>query len=199
VPGRRFAKPFNPKSEVMNEQRPLEPDPLTQWLAVSRSPQTGVDALRQSVLHRTTRVLRQRRWLRRGAVVLALSACFAAGAATTRVLTPPPSVVTVVVKEPAEPALPVPQVEPPQLEKEPTAIAMEWDALDHPEKKVESYRRAGDRYLSESNDVQAAVRCYKQMLDAGTEKDWIISPDDNWLLMALKEARQKEKLDAKAN
>jgi hypothetical protein len=183
----------------MNELPHMEPDPLTQWLVVSRSPEAADGVLRQAVFQRTSRVLRRRRWLRRGAVVLALSACYIAGAATMRQLTPPPSVVTVVVKEPGEPVQPVPTVEPPRPEKEPTAVAMEWDALDHPEKKVDSYRRAGDRYLAESNDVQAAVRCYKQMLDAGTDQDLIISPDDNWLLMALKEARQKENLDAKAN
>jgi hypothetical protein len=184
----------------MNELPPLEPDPLTltQWLAVSRSSTAEVEALRRAVLHRTTRVLRRLCWLRRGAVVIALSACYLAGAATMRLLTPP-SVVTVVVDKPGEPAPPAPNVEPLPHETEPRALALEWDALDHPEKKVESYRRAGDRYLAESNDVQAAVRCYKQMLDAGTEKDWIIAPDDNWLLMALKEARQKENLDAKRN
>jgi hypothetical protein len=186
-------------SKVMNEQPPLEPDPLAPWLAVSRLPEAEVAALRQAVFHRTTRVLWRRRWLRRGAVVVALSACYIAGAATMRLLTPPPSVVTVVVKEPGEPAPLAPNVEPPPPEKEPTAVAMEWDALDHPEKKVEFYRRAGDRYLAESNDMQAAVRCYKQMLDAGTDQDLIIAPDDNWLLMALKEARQKEKFDAKRN
>jgi len=186
-------------SEVMNEQPPLEPDTVTPWLGVSRLPEAEVGVLRQAVFDRTTRVLRRRRWLRRGAVALALCACYIAGAATVHLLTPPPSVVTVVVKEPGAPALPVPNVAPPRPEEEPTAVAMEWDALDHPEKKVESYRRAGDRYLTESNDVQAAVRCYKQMLDAGTEQDLVIAPDDNWLLMALKEARQKEKFDAKRN
>jgi hypothetical protein len=182
----------------MNEPPPLEPDPLTQWLAVSNSPEADADGLRQAVLHRTTRVVRRRRWLRRVAVVIALSACYLAGVATMRLLTPPPSVVTVVVERPGESAPPA-IVEPLPHETEPRAVALEWNALDHPEAKVESYRRAGDRYLAESNDVQAAVRCYKQMLDAGTEKDWTISPDDNWLLMALKEARQKENLDAKRN
>jgi hypothetical protein len=183
----------------MNDLPPLEPDPLTQWLAVSNSPKADVDALRQSILRRTTRVLHRRRWLRRGAVVIGLFACYLAGVATMRLLTPPPSVVTVVVEKPGEPVLPAPNVDPLPRETEPRAVALEWNALDHPETKVESYRRAGDRYLAESNDLQAAVRCYKQMLDAGTEKDWTISPDDNWLLMALKEARQKENLDAKRN
>jgi len=181
----------------MNDLPPLEPDPLTQWLAVSNSPKADVDGLRQSVLRRTTGVLRRRRWLRRGAVVIALSACYLAGAATMRMLPPPPTVLTVVVEKSGAPVPPAANDEALPRETEPRAVALEWNALDHPETKVESYRRAGDRYLAESNDVQAAVRCYKQMLDAGTEKDWTISPDDSWLLMALKEARQKENLDAK--
>jgi hypothetical protein len=180
----------------MNNPSHLDHDPLAAWLTVSRP---HASALRAKVFNRTSRILRRRRWLRRAAVVAALAACYGAGVATMHWFTPATTVVTVVVEKTGElePA-PIP-TSPPLKETEPPAAAMEWNALDHPEKKVEYYRRAGDRYLTESNDVQAAARCYKQMLDAGSEQDLVIAPDDNWLLMALKEARQKEKLDAKAN
>jgi hypothetical protein len=180
----------------MNDPSPLEHDALAAWLAVSRSDSAS---LRQAVLHRTTRLLRRRRWQRRGAVVLALAACYVAGLVTMRWLTPLPAAETIVVEKTTQAAPPPPEAPPPQQEAEPPARALEWKALDHPQITVEYYRRAGDRYLAESNDMQAAVRCYKQMLDAGSEHDLIIAPDDTWLLMALKEARQKEKLDAKAN
>jgi hypothetical protein len=179
----------------MNDSPPLDPDPLAALLAVSSTDPT---ALRQDLLLRTTRVVRRRRWFRRGAIVATLAVCYVGGLATMHWMAPPPSIVeVVVVKEIDRSPLP-PIVQSAPQEKD-TAVALEWNALDHPEKMVDSYHRAGDRYLADSNDIEAAMRCYKQMLDACSEKDLEISSDDNWLLMALKEARQKERLHANAN
>ncbi len=58
------------------------------------------------------------------------------------------------------------------------------------------YKQAGDRYMTEQSDPQSALRCYGNALDNGTEQDRSISTDDNWLLMAIKDARQKEKSHA---
>jgi hypothetical protein len=52
--------------------------------------------------------------------------------------------------------------------------------------------RAGDHFLNEEGDPAAALRCYSGALNAGSEDDAKFSPDDNWLLMAIKNAREKE-------
>ena len=90
------------------------------------------------------------------------------------------------------PGPPVSVSPPPQTAPADTALALEWQAIDHKNKRFEFYRRAGDRYLEE-NDVQAAVRCYKGALAAGSTNERTISVKDNWLLMAIKEDWQKEK------
>jgi hypothetical protein len=190
-------KRINPTSDFMNDLPAQDPDPLAPWLAVSRSPDADVAALRQTVLKRTTRILRHRRWSRRAAIAAALAACYAAGVASTYWLRPTAPAEVIIVEKSPEPA-PSPAATAPH-EAEPSAIALEWQAVESPNKRVELYRLAGDRYLVESNDMEAALRCYRQMLNAGSEKDLVISPDDNWLLMALKDARLKEKLDAKSN
>ena len=61
------------------------------------------------------------------------------------------------------------------------------------------YRRAADVYATEQGDLESALRCYSRSLDAGTDEDLAISPDDHWLLMAIKDARQKEKNDARTS
>jgi hypothetical protein len=79
----------------------------------------------------------------------------------------------------------------------PTALDEEWIAFDSDEDRSERYRRAGDRYLTDENDPLSALRCYGNALDAGSEGDLTISTSDNWLLMAIKSAREKEQSDAK--
>jgi hypothetical protein len=53
-------------------------------------------------------------------------------------------------------------------------------------------RQAGHRYLEEEADPEAALRCYSKSLDAGTKDDAKFSPNDDWLMMAIKNAREKE-------
>ena len=76
-----------------------------------------------------------------------------------------------------------------------TAAALEWRAFD--EANAALYRQAGERYLREDADPYAAVRCYRQSLDAAGPDALAVSADDDFLLMALKDARQREKRDAK--
>jgi hypothetical protein len=76
------------------------------------------------------------------------------------------------------------------------ALVREWQAAENPDKRAILFRQAGDRYVAEGSDWESALRCYSGALNAGTEADLAISPDDNWLLMALKDARQKEKRHA---
>ncbi len=146
------------------------------------------EAFRRRVLGRTVGVLRRRRivrWLTRSA---ALAACYAAGVLTAYALRPappPPQVVHVL----APPAPPAPAGPAP-------ALSQEWEAVDHPDQAAELYRAAGDRYLAEEADPRAAVRCYGNALSAGQAEDLTIGPGDSWLLMAIKDARQRERRDA---
>jgi hypothetical protein len=75
----------------------------------------------------------------------------------------------------------------------PPALALEWQAAESLELQPATYREAGDRYLRDENDLASAVRCYANALDSTSENDLAVRADDSWLLMALKQARRKEK------
>jgi hypothetical protein len=161
-----------------------ERDALDELLAPPKLP-GNADELRRKVLHQTTRLLRFRRRLRRVAWAAGFAACLAA-------------VVFGIRWRPSAPLSPQPEVaglpSPPAQDE--SALGLEWHAFDSPDRQKELYRRAGDRYLAEGEDLQAAVRCYANALDAGNEEDLKLSPSDSWLLMAIKDAREKEKRDA---
>lgn len=148
--------------------------------------------LRLSILEETTHVVRQRRRRRRSlqAALVAASLILAVGLARWL-------------------AFPAPQPEPPhnpgplahEKKSEPiqapsTALAQEWQAFDAEQDRSVQYLHAGHRYLQENYDPESALRCYRQALDAGEDASTEISVNDDWLLMALKLARQKEKNDA---
>jgi hypothetical protein len=58
----------------------------------------------------------------------------------------------------------------------------------------ERWRRTGDYHLRESGDISRAVRDYARALDSASDEERAISPaQDDWLLMALKDARAKER------
>jgi hypothetical protein len=57
------------------------------------------------------------------------------------------------------------------------------------------FKLAGDRYLSELCDTEAALRCYRNALDLASDADAVVASDDSWLLIALKQAKAKEKRD----
>jgi hypothetical protein len=166
-----------------------EPDPLDGLLAAPPLPDTA--ALRGALLERTTRLVRRRWRLRRLALGAALAAAFAlAGVVVVRFAVRPAQSPQEVERHP-EP------IRPPVTPPDGSALALEYDAFDSTDGRSELYRRAGDCYLTEEADPQSALRCYGNALETGTEKDLTISPDDNWLLMAIKGARQKERSHAK--
>jgi hypothetical protein len=158
------------------------PDPLDELLAAPAP--VDAAALRQSLLATTTRRLRRRRWLRRGALAVALAACYAAGLLTMRLLTPAAPVAdqpVPVAERPPEPPAPAP------------AVVVEKRAEEAPDaERAALLRQAGDRYLNDEADPEAALRCYSKSLSTGSTDDAKFSPDDNWLLMAIKNAREKE-------
>jgi hypothetical protein len=154
--------------------------------------------LRQTLLQRTTGVLRWRRLRRRLALVAGLAACYLAGAATTRLLAPlPRGEVRDIARQSPAPQQPV---APPLPAPAPVARAPEIDAQLPPavleqlgeqagkERRTAYYRLAGERY-EKVGDMQAALRCYRLAVDSASEADLVISSTDSFLLMALKSAR----------
>src|SRR5947209_1802655 len=76
---------------------------------------------------------------------------------------------------------PAPEAPPPPPAPGPaSAVALEWQAFDGERRDL--YRQAGDRYLREDEDPEAALRCYGQALNGASDKDLAISPDDDYLL-----------------
>ena len=85
----------------------------------------------------------------------------------------------------------VTRVEPPNITERWAAIATTLD------RRTLLYRKAGDGYLEQGDEV-AALRCYRKSLDGARRSDLVIQPEqDSWLLMSLKIARQKESNDAR--
>ena len=166
-----------------------EPDPCAELLRPAPAPPD--DLFREALLRRTRRVLRRRLWVRRAGHAVALAACFAAGLFTGRLGNEPvPVPETRPAVQPHADAGPGPA---------PPPVVLEWQAADSNEPRADLYLRAGDRYLEEDADYQSALRCYRGALDAGSDRDLAIAPDDSWLLMVLKDARQKEKRHANRN
>jgi hypothetical protein len=169
-----------------------ESDPLEDLLAPP--PAAGDEGLRERLLGQTTRLLRRRRRLRRLAWAAALAAsCIAATLAVWWAARPaPPGLVVPPSGGGGEDRLKA------ELPTEPTAVAVEERAADDDDLRTQAahYRRAGELYLSAENDPAAALRCYGNALDAGGEEELSVSPADDWLLMAIKNARQKERRHA---
>ncbi len=182
----------------MTETNSILPDPLDGLL---RPPPGEADeALRRRLLERTTRALRRGRRLRVAVWATALAACYVAGVLTMFWLAPRRVEVVRVQEPPAPVPAPAPQSQPVPPAAPPaapvSAVALEWKAFDSDKPRPDVYRQAGDQYLREE-DPASAVRCYGQSLNGASDKDLAISPDDDYLLMVVKEARKKEKTDAK--
>jgi hypothetical protein len=139
----------------------------------------GPDAQhRRRVLDATLGELRRRRRGRRERRVAALAAALAAALLLFAVLPPPQTQRFRLVEDDV-------------AKKTAAAIDVEWDALERPAEAKQLYRQAGERYVAEG-DFAGAVRNYGGSLDAGTTEDLEPTPDDDWLLAAIKIARKKE-------
>src|SRR5262245_10032003 len=158
------------------------PDPLERLLAPP--PPGEADTLRRAVFARTEAVLRRRRAVRRLALAGALAACYLAGLLSARWLSPPEPVERIVTVRPA------PQ-EAPEAARAESAAELERKARADAARQADFYRRAGDLYATEQGDLGSALRCYGRALDASSEEDLAVSADDHWLLMAIKDAREK--------
>jgi hypothetical protein len=98
---------------------------------------------------------------------------------------------------PGPPPAPLPgpaQGSPARARAAKTPLEQEWAAFDAgPRQRARLYIKTGDRYLNECQDVESALRCYRQALLLCEARDLAFDPNDNWLLMALKQDRRKEK------
>jgi hypothetical protein len=146
--------------------------------------------LREAVLSKTTRILRRRLLRRRLAWAGALAACFLAGMATMFVWRsfktsqqPEPS--------PLAKADPLQKPDPATTREPPSLVDLEWLAFDSRDDRADLFFEVARLYFEEQHDFDSAVRCYSQALDAAPREVLAIRPDDNRLVMALKEARQK--------
>lgn len=132
----------------------------------------------------TTRVLRRRRWWRRGRAGLLMAGCFVGGALVMYRPTPTAKwdIVAAAPPEALEPE-PPPIEAPRRLER--------WAANAQGDKQRSLYRRAGDGFLKYGDEV-AAVRCYRKALNGGSPTVLTVNTEDSWMLMSLKIARSKE-------
>ena len=156
-------------------------------------------ALRDKLLLRTLAVVRRRWWLPRLAVAAALGGGYFAGLLSVCLLLPRGESVPTPVGGWTTLPPPPAAVGSWDVGAEPAAVLLEEQAFDSPQDQAVLYRTAGDRYAETEGDVQAALRCYRNALDAGSDQDLTIEAEDNWLLMVLKDARQKEKQNANRN
>ncbi len=185
----------------MNHQP--EMDPIETFLGQGFEPTN--EKLRIVIQQKTLGIIRRRRWLRRGSWLAGLAACYAAGILTMWIWPKPQANQQIVIasqqnaasQDDGDPAPAKTKVPTPAPSPE-SALAMEWQALDSTEKQPDLFRLAGDKYLQE-NDIESATRCYRGALEGASDQDLMISIDDNWLLMSLKQAQQEEKRYAKLN
>jgi hypothetical protein len=183
----------------MNE--PL-PEPLEDFL--NHPPSLAQDrATRDSILQKMSRQLQQARRPRwpmalAGAAAIALafgSAYYVYVLRTMPVPEPQPRFVK--EKDPTPDDTPVAPPEPKLIlvKSIPHPRELENRAFDVEDEstRVRLYFQAGDQYLDRFEDVQSALRCYQQAIFFCDANDLEISPNDNWLVMALKRDQRKEK------
>jgi hypothetical protein len=167
-------------------------DPLEDVLG--RSPTEMPDVLRARVLERAAPVLRRRRVVRE--TIRTVAAMIVGSLATLALLRSSAT-------QPSGPHEPIarapgPGVVAPQEERKQISVAkssapavspeeFEWQAFDAPEsERAHRYFDAGDRYLRETNDLDAAMRCYRFAFRYATPAERRIRPTDSWLVATLK-------------
>ncbi len=158
--------------------------------------------LRERILMETTRALQRRRYLARLPWAGYLAASFLAGVGTVLLwhFAQMPHGTTQnlhTTKTEAKRESPVPT--PNDIDASLTALDLEWRAFDSKDNRAALFFAAAKRYLDDRQDYESALRCYGQALDALPPEELQVRPEDDWLVMALKEARIQERNDALGN
>jgi hypothetical protein len=177
----------------MQPVEPMDDDPLVDT-ALSPVVAKSDATLRLTLLAQTSRQLRLRRRMRIVGRIGVVIMAFATGMiAVIAAREPVPTERIVVVAMPVEVEKPAPIAkESPARRLTPAEVELE---AERSLAKVESsrlFREAGDRFLREEQDLQAALRCYRNFLDEAAETDLVAAESDTWLLTSLKNARRKE-------
>jgi hypothetical protein len=177
------------------------PGPLEDFLQ-EPPPPPAAEPLRAAVLAQTIGVLRRRRQRRRVLIVGgAAAALVLAGLALHAGLrsgddepAPPASAADQPRLRPPPAPHPGPAQGPQNLgPAAKTPLEQEWAAFDaEPRARARLYFKTGDRYLNECQDIESALRCYRQALLLCEARDLAFDPNDNWLVMALKQDHRKE-------
>lgn len=150
-------------------------------------------ALREKLFLQTSSHLRRRARVRMLGRIVGVIAAFAGGMLLMSFLREPIPVGQIVVvqsvevKPPGE-EMPVRQLTPAQVELEAEQALAKQDS-------IRLFREAGDRFLREEQNLEAALRCYRNFLDDATASDLALADSDTWLLTSLKNARRKEIID----
>lgn len=167
------------------------PDPMQQLLQAPAPEDTS--SLRRRLRDETSRVVRRHRWFRLGAqaaaAVAAVLAIVAVGYLVNGSRRQPQPETPPVVDAP-KPAAPKPEV---AVAEETSPLDLEWRAFDSQTNRAATYFLAGNKYLEANQDIESALRCYSQALDACNPDQLEIAPEDNWLVVTLKNARRKER------
>jgi hypothetical protein len=179
------------------------PDDLADLLCPPAAESSPV--FRDSLLRQTEGRLARDRLLRRGLRAVAMVSIFAGGGLAGWLARPerehtielPGAVQTVVVPVP----VPVPLPEhPPSAPASLTAAAAEMQAeqQDNPSAAANLYRQAGDSFLRDQ-DYANATRCYRLFLARAGDSALTLESNDSWLLVSLKNAAFREKIDVTKN
>jgi hypothetical protein len=158
-------------------------------LTPTPGPVPDVDA----IVRRTGPVLRRRLWLRRGRTAAGVAAVFAGGVGTGWLTMPDPVTELQYVRVPVP--VPVPESgvlakQPADAGRSPAELELAAEATDDRTESARLFREAGDKFLTDANDIASATRCYVNHLsEAGDAK---VSAADSWLLMRLKLSRTQE-------
>jgi len=156
------------------------------------------EALKNALLRRTTLIIRRRHHLRRAGIAGLAAACYLAGIATTWFVVPRAAVRDNTISPPVLVAENPPKPSPPPEQPPERPEVYELQALTAaPAERSMKFRKAGDLYLSQSSDYASALRCYTASFNAAGDDALEFSPDDNWLVMAIKNARYRERNDVK--
>jgi hypothetical protein len=194
----------------MREQEPSGENELAELL-VPEPRRQETQSLQQAIFMQTARLLRRRRRRKYFGFIALLVACYGAGLGTvelwkaarsdrtTELQVTEPASEKNLAASPAKASDESAYVSPDEDADVPAVVLERIGASLNKQQRAAYYQRAGDRYLELYGDLASAVRCYKQSLDAATEAQLAIASGDNWLLIAMKKARQGEQTHAKSN